>query len=78
MDTELFSLFEKFCLHRDATLIAEKLGMSSVDDFAYVEIRHIEGLGLKPVPESKLLRLRAFVLADNKTTSRQDFDSESG
>ena len=60
-ELELLSLFQEFGLKKYAMAIAEKLEMSGVEDFAFVEETHIDGvcktLDLKPVPEGKLWKL---------------------
>ena len=66
IDKELFDLFAQFKLESKSAAIAEALGVEVPDDFRDVEAKQIleisKNIGLKPVQETRLLKLRQFVI----------------
>ena len=72
MDRDLHDLFVRFKLESVSTMVADALGVEIISDFFDLEAQQIlqtsRDLGLKPVIETRLVRMYQFVFAglDNK------------
>jgi hypothetical protein len=72
MDSDLHALFVRFKLDSVSTMVADALGVEVISDFFDLEAKQIlqtsRDLSLKPVVETRLVRMYQFVIAglDNK------------